>query len=357
MSEEDLQLHAAPAEAAFPVPTIVSHRFNPLHPLISAYYENVNLESGPSHWSFRRWNPAFGVLSRYSISRLIGSGRYSDVFIGHVDDNICAIKILKRINPDKIRREAKVLMNLNGHPNILSLSDILCDPRSSVISLVTDYVENVPWKALIGEMKLDDIRFYIYRILQALQFSHERGIMHRDIKPSNILCTSPRGTVKVADWGLAEFYHPLRKYSHQVGTLRYQAPELLVDFGYYHYSVDVWSVGCILLGALCGRKWVFEGKTSVQVMGRIATLLGGQGIAKWFRKYRMAVPPEMIESFERIPADGFDSLFGITRRAFKDPEGIELVHRMLKIDHKKRISAREALDHPFFAIVRDAGTE
>jgi casein kinase II subunit alpha len=134
-----------------------------------------------------------------------------------------------------MRREAKVLTYLAGYPNVLTLHDI--------VSLVTEYVCSVKWKSLVAMMELDDIRFYFSSLLKGIEYTHSHGIMHRDIKPSNALCKHHRGIIKIADWGVAEFYHPMRKYQGQIGTLRYEAPELLIDFAYYNYAADVWAVG------------------------------------------------------------------------------------------------------------------
>jgi casein kinase II subunit alpha len=351
MFEDDSSLHAAPRESDFSEPSVVHHRFNSGHPLISPYYANVNLESGPSHWSYHKWNPQFGSISRYSVSRLIGSGRYSDVFLGRADGSRFAIKVLRRVNPNRIRREAKILQCLKGHTNILSLTDIVIDGRASLVSLVTEYVDNVSWTTLVRTMKLEDIRLYSYRLIQGLQFAHERGIVHRDVKPPNVLCDR-RGALKIADWGVAEFYHPMRKYSQAAGTLCWQARELLVDFGYYGYPVDVWGAGLILIAALTGRKRVFEGQARDEVLRKIAEVVGGRKIAKWFARYRMQVPQSVSEAFESVKGRGFEPLFGAARRAFRDPDALALAKRMLKIDHKKRISLKEALEHPFFAPLR-----
>ena len=88
--------------------------------------------------------------------------------------------------------------------------------------------------------------------------------MHRDVKPGNVMfdranhkvrrtiffslvkrpLTSPQ--LRLIDWGLAEFYHPETEYHIRVGSRYYKAPELLVDYKKYDYSLDLWSVGCML---------------------------------------------------------------------------------------------------------------
>lgn len=68
--------------------------------------------------------------------------------------------------------------------------------------------------------------------------------MHRDIKPGNIMINHEKRTLKIIDWGLAEFYKPGMEYNVRVASRFYKGPELLVDFVYYDYSLDLWSLGC-----------------------------------------------------------------------------------------------------------------
>ncbi len=81
---------------------------------------------------------------------------------------------------------------------------------------------------------------------KALEYSHANGIMHRDVKPHNILIDHEKKILKLIDWGLAEFYHPGVEYNVRVASRYFKGPELLVDLRDYDYSLDIWSLGCIL---------------------------------------------------------------------------------------------------------------
>ena len=95
-----------------------------------------------------------------------------------------------------------------------------------------------------------DIRLYIYKILQSLEFAHSHGIMHRDVKPLNIVIDNNAKELRLIDWGLAEFYHPNKEYNVRVASRYYKGPELLVDDKLYHYSLDIWSLGCTMAGMI-----------------------------------------------------------------------------------------------------------
>jgi len=76
------------------------------------------------------------------------------------------------------------------------------------------------------------------------------GIMHRDIKPHNVLVDKDTHKIKLVDWGLAEYYLPNAEYNVRVASRYFKGPELLLDYPYYDYSLDMWGIGCMLAGVI-----------------------------------------------------------------------------------------------------------
>ena len=74
------------------------------------------------------------------------------------------------------------------------------------------------------------------------------GIMHRDVKPHNVMIDHEKKELRLIDWGLAEFYFPNKDYNVRVASRYFKGPELLVDLQYYDYSLDIWSLGCMMAG-------------------------------------------------------------------------------------------------------------
>lgn len=80
-----------------------------------------------------------------------------------------------------------------------------------------------------------DIKHYIYQVLLGLEYAHSKGIIHRDIKPGNLLIEHDKQTLKIADWGLADFYFPQKAYNVRVASRYFKGPELLIGNFYYDY--------------------------------------------------------------------------------------------------------------------------
>ena len=117
---------------------------------------------------------------------------------------------MKPIELRKIRREIKILQAVKGGPNIIELIDVVKDDITDNPTFVTEYVNTneTHLRKLRTTFTEDDIRYYMYEILKALDYAHSMGVMHRDIKPRNIGIDHPNRKLRLLDWGLAEFYHP-----------------------------------------------------------------------------------------------------------------------------------------------------
>ena len=113
----------------------------------------------------------------------------------------------------------------------------------------------------------DEIRYYLYHLLVALDQLHSQGIMHRDVKPRNVLIDKTDMSLMLIDLGLADFYLPNTQYNVRVASRHYKSPELLLGYQDYDYSIDMWGVGCILAGLLFRREPFFRYGRSLSCTG------------------------------------------------------------------------------------------
>jgi len=203
----------------------------------------------------------WGEIENYECYHKLGRGKYSEVFLGYCKSNNqkTVIKVLKPVKAEKIYREIKILQTLYGGPNIIKLCDLIKEPKSKTPCFIYEYMPHTETKRLSPELTDTDVRIYIYKILEALEFSHSHGIMHRDVKPLNIVINNDTKELRLIDWGLADYYFPEKEYNVRVASRYYKGPELLVDDKLYHYSLDIWSLGCTMAGMIFKIDTFFKG--------------------------------------------------------------------------------------------------
>ena len=158
-------------------------------PQFEGPYKAVCAQRPTDYSYYDKYNIAWSDLDNYQVVQKLGRGKYSEVYQGcnTVNNQKCVIKILKPVRVEKIHRETKILQTLYGGPNIVKLYDVARDPASKTPCLIFEYVPNIETKVLSRTLLRGDIRLYIYKILEALDFAHSHGIMHRDVKPLNII--------------------------------------------------------------------------------------------------------------------------------------------------------------------------
>lgn len=131
------------------------------------------------------------------------------------------------------------------------------------------YMDTLPANKM---MEPELVRSYLYQITNAILFCHRRRILHRDLKPQNLLINKD-GVIKVADFGLGRsFGIPVRIYTHEIVTLWYRAPEVLLGSSRYSCPVDVWSIGCIF-AEMTTRKPLFQGDSEIDQLFRMFRLV------------------------------------------------------------------------------------
>lgn len=115
------------------------------------------------------------------------------------------------------------------------------------------------------------------------------------MKPQNVIIDNQNKRLKVIDWGLAEFYHPGMEYNVRVASRYYKAPELLLDYKYYDYSMDMWSIGCMLAGIIFQQDPFFAGKDNNDQLLKIVKVVGTDELYEYLKKYGIVINPHFVE--------------------------------------------------------------
>jgi len=189
----------------------------------------------------------------------------------------------------------------------------------------------------VNSLSPAEVKSYTKQLLQGLLFCHSRRIIHRDLKPQNLLLDSNKN-LKLADFGLARaFCVPVRPYTHEVITLWYRAPEILLGAQAYALPVDIWSTGCIF-AEMASHSPLFPGDSEIDQLYKIFSTLGTPNEAVWpgvssLKDYKPVFPQWKAEGLGKI---SFDPLL------------LDLLGKMLIYEPAKRVTAKDALKHPYF---------
>ncbi|KAM5549162.1 CDPK-related kinase 5 [Rosa sericea] len=272
------------------------------------------------------------LTSRLEVGDEVGRGHFgytcSAVFKkGEFKGQQVAVKVIPKakmttaIAIEDVRREVKILRALTGHTNLVQFYDAFED--SDNVYIVMELCEGGELLDRIlsrgGKYSEDDAKTVMVQILNVVAFCHLQGVVHRDLKPENFLYTAKdeSSPLKAIDFGLSDFAKPDERLNDIVGSAYYVAPEVLHRS--YSTEADVWSIGVIAYILLCGSR-PFWARTE-------------SGI---FRAVLKADP-----SFDEAP---WPSL---------SVEAKDFVKRLLNKDPRKRMTAAQALSHPWMRNYND----
>ncbi|KAL8447007.1 hypothetical protein Emed_004691 [Eimeria media] len=219
-------------------------------------------------------------MERYKKLDKIGEGTYGVVYKAQdANGNLCALKKIRLEAEDEgipstAIREISLLKELH-HPNIVRLMDVVHTDKR--LTLVFEYLDQDLKEVLDAcrpsGLEPPVVKSFLYQLLKGIAYCHQHRVLHRDLKPQNLLI-SRDGTLKLADFGLARaFGIPVRSYTHEVVTLWYRAPDVLMGSNTYSTPVDIWSVGCIFAEMVNGRP-LFPGSNNEDQLHRIFKVLG-----------------------------------------------------------------------------------
>ncbi|XP_010933901.1 cell division control protein 2 homolog A isoform X3 [Elaeis guineensis] len=228
------------------------------------------------------------------------------------------------------------------HNNVVRLQDVVHSEKR--IYLVFEYLDLDLKKHMDScpEFAKDPrlVKKYLHQILCGIAYCHSHRVLHRDLKPQNLLIDRRTNALKLADFGLARaFGIPVRTFTHEVVTLWYRAPEILLGSRHYSTPVDVWSVGCIF-AEMVNQKPLFPGDSEIDELFKIFRVLGTPNEETWPGVTSL---PDFKSAFPKWPPKDL-----ATVAPNLEPAGIDLLSKMLRLEPSKRITARKALEHEYF---------
>lgn len=276
----------------------------------------------------------------------IGHGTYGTVYKARITGTNTYVA-LKEINSDRKEgiscttiREIAVLKHLK-HENIVSLESVFHNSKSIVLVFeycACDLRQFIKRKNY--NLSMAEVKSFSYQLLDAVNYLHSKSIIHRDIKPQNILLTN-KGILKLCDFGLSCITNlPHEKLSLDVVTQWYRAPEILMKDEEYEKPSDIWSVGCVIVEILTGKP-LFPAHDDDEQINSIFDLVGTPDVCGYDKAFFLKGYPKECR---KRTGKGIKSI--LPKECSSDL--VDLIKHLLILDPKKRITARDAIEHKYF---------
>lgn len=318
--------------------------------------------------SYQVRNVSFVIDKRYELIDVLGMGAYG--LVVSAKDRETGEKVaIKRISDlfesvgdgKRILREIRLMRFLKCE-QILAITDMEV-PESSelldfnVIYLVSPMFDKDLERVLRAGVELKDehIQYFLYQILLGCHYMHSASILHRDLKPANILVQESCDLV-LCDLGLARYIHQSNEVSspaltEYVVTRWYRAPELVLCGDSYGTAVDMWACGCILAELILG-KVLFPGKDFRHQVELICSVIGKPS-EKDCQHIDSPQAKAFVDGLPDKPATPLRSIFGDS----VNPHAVDICEKLLVFDPANRMTAKEALEHPYLAEYHDPECE
>uniref|UniRef100_A0A672KUH8 non-specific serine/threonine protein kinase n=1 Tax=Sinocyclocheilus grahami TaxID=75366 RepID=A0A672KUH8_SINGR len=281
-------------------------------------YADANTVKSKEYWDYEAHVPSWSNQDDYQLVRKLGRGKYSEVFeaININSNDRVVVKILKPVKKKKIKREIKILENLRGGTNIIRLVDTVKDP---VVNLAVIVYAAVFYRML----SIDILRM---------------ALMHRIVR--HLI------DVSIHSDGLLHPYYALGlgKKSNAIFMQISSVKPLLM----YDYSLDMWSLGCMLASMIFQKEPFFHGQDNYDQLVRIAKVLGTEELFSYLNKYHIELDTRFKDLLGQQTRKRWENFVQPENQHLVSPEALDLLDKLLRYDHQQRLTAQEAMEHPYF---------
>ncbi|OHT16497.1 Casein kinase II subunit alpha [Tritrichomonas foetus] len=293
-----------------------------------------------SFFDFEKYPLPFVDINITGIKSNSWSGHFSIVKKAIVNKSNVAIKTFKIFSKRNLIKELKILKNIENIPNVIKVIAISGNQTNPVV--IYSYHKSSEY----FDLTIDDFRWWLKKLLTTLDKLHFAGIIHRDIKLNNILAHFKKREFALIDFGLADFNRFSIQRNPKMGCLRIKSPEMLIGNPYFDCSSDMWAVGLACLDLMIGLNNNWEAGSIENLIKMMMKYFGSSEWNKFAERYDKNLIIKRTE--ERSIQNSIWEFALPTNPSLITEQTIDLVQKMLILDPKERITAKEALLHPFF---------
>jgi len=253
---------------------------------------------------------------------------------------------------DQVGRERRVvrkcaprsrIVKKAHHPHVVRCLEVFVNRNELALVFELMDMDLRQYMRRKARLSPQEVQGFMAQLMTGLEFVHANGVVHRDLKPGNLLVDEDK-TLKICDFGLARtvgVQNP--KYTHEVITLWYRPPEILLGSSHYGLPVDLWSCACIL-GEMASGAPMFMGDSEIGTLFLIFKKLGTPTEVQWKGVSEL---PDFHASFPKWTPKPWSEIRNLSRQLGQ--HGLDLLQDLFEYDPAKRPSARATLQYEYVA--------
>jgi serine/threonine protein kinase len=269
------------------------------------------------------------------------------VYEGTYELEPAAIKVIERGSERTVEQEVALLSRLRGLPHIVQLRAVI---NGDCTLLIFELLQGISEEDFYTNVTVSRLRRVLRCLFLALRAAHGIGIVHRDVKLGNIMVSPDWREVRLIDWGCG--CNVSHSMSPRAGSRPIRSIEMLLQDEDYGTAADMWAVGVFIFTTLCCGEIPWRCNTGWETLAELAAFVGRRATIDLARQYGTDLPDDVTGNIWTVPKRRFADCFAREMKGLVEPNLIDLMEKLFALRKEERLTAEQALRHPFFTVER-----